>query len=62
MYKCSKCGLGVIVHDGKGGILPQPIRACKCNAPINVDMNSNVQGGSTVGVGTPLRQPKVTLG
>ena len=62
MYKCSKCNLGVIVYDGNGGILPKPIKACDCNAPITMDMSSTVIGTSTAGIGTPLRQPKVTLG
>lgn len=62
MYKCSKCNLGVIVYDGKGGILSNPIKACNCDAPITVGMSSTIEGTSTAGLGTPLRQSKVTLG
>jgi len=29
MYKCSKCGLGVLVKD-----LPKPIRKCKCMVSV----------------------------
>lgn len=32
MYKCSKCGKGVLVKD-----LPEPIRACNCTQEIVVD-------------------------
>ena len=32
MYKCSKCGKGVLVRD-----LPEPIRACNCTQEVIVD-------------------------
>jgi hypothetical protein len=63
MYKCSKCHLAVIVLPGQ-----EPIRACNCTkedgtkATIIVDINSTLEGTSTAGVGTTIRQPKVTLG
>jgi hypothetical protein len=37
MYKCSKCGLAVIVTTGI-----EPIKACKCEAPIIADMTATV--------------------
>jgi len=47
MYKCSKCKLEVIIYDEKGGVLPKPIRACNCEAPIIMDMNApEVKGRS----------------
>lgn len=36
MYKCSKCGLGVIVEGEK------KIKACKCEASIIASMESTV--------------------
>ncbi len=50
------------MYDGQGGILPKPIKACSCDASIIVDMSSTIEGTSTAGLGTPIRQPKVTLG
>lgn len=48
MYKCSKCGLGVLVKD-----LPEPIRKCKCTkedgitpATIVLDMEGKAEGKS----------------
>lgn len=32
MYKCSKCGKGVLVKD-----LKEPIRACNCTQEVLVD-------------------------
>ena len=39
MYKCSKCSLAVIV-------LPniEPIKACKCEAPIIAEMKAHATG------------------
>jgi len=62
MYKCSKCNLGVIVYDGNGNILPKPVKACNCNAPIVAEMSSTLEGTSTAGIGTTIRTPKVKLG
>jgi hypothetical protein len=43
MYKCSKCGRGVlVVVDGKP--LPKPIRACDCNATIVASLSSVIEG------------------
>lgn len=36
-YYCSKCKLAVIVIKGQ-----EPIRACKCNAPIHTNMEATV--------------------
>lgn len=44
MYKCSKCGLGVIVYDGSGKVLETPIKACNCKAPITVDLKGSMKG------------------
>ena len=48
MYKCSKCGLGILVKD-----LPEPIRKCNCTkedgktpATIIVDMEGEAYGRS----------------
>lgn len=56
MYKCSVCGLGVLVRE-----LESPIRACDCTitetkegieikrlAPITIDMQSNLEGKSSM--------------
>lgn len=56
MYKCSVCGLGVLVRE-----LETPIRACNCTiteikegieikrlAPIIVDMQSTLEGKSSI--------------
>lgn len=42
MYKCSKCGLGVIVIEGK------TIKACKCEAPVIAEMNTKLKGVANV--------------
>lgn len=39
MYRCSKCGLGVIIVKDE-----KPIKACKCNAPIIVDISATATG------------------
>lgn len=39
MYKCSKCGLAVIVIKDE-----KPIKACNCNAPIISDMSAVTVG------------------
>lgn len=44
MYLCSKCGLAVIVYDGKGKVLEKPIRACNCNATIIASMSATAHG------------------
>jgi len=36
-YSCSKCGLAIIVIPNQ-----EPIRACKCNASIIAEMQSNL--------------------
>jgi len=47
MYKCSKCGKGVLVKD-----LPEPIRACNCTkadgtpATITLEVEGNAYGKS----------------
>lgn len=48
MYKCSKCGLGVLVKD-----LPAPIRKCNCTkedgitpATIIIDISATAEGKS----------------
>jgi hypothetical protein len=48
MYKCSKCGKGVLVKD-----LPTPIRACNCTkddgvtpATIVLEMEGEMYGKS----------------
>lgn len=48
MYKCSKCGLAVIVYDGQGKILEKPLRPCECDAPIIMDMHASVVGKSGI--------------
>jgi len=40
MYVCSKCGLGVIIMEGK------TIKACKCEAPIIAEMATKLKGVS----------------
>lgn len=37
MYKCSKCNLAVIVLPNT-----EPIKACKCDAPIIAEMSATV--------------------
>lgn len=39
MYKCSECGLAVIVLPNE-----KPIKACKCEAPIIVEMEATATG------------------
>lgn len=36
-YRCKECGTEVIIILGE-----QPIRYCKCDAPIIVDMESSI--------------------
>lgn len=38
-YKCSKCGLAVVVIPNE-----KPIKACSCNAPIIADMTAVASG------------------
>ena len=38
MYKCKKCGLGVVVTK------EATIKACKCKAPIVCDMSATATG------------------
>jgi len=38
-YKCSKCGLAVIILPEQ-----QPIKACNCEAAIIAEMSSIAQG------------------
>jgi DNA-directed RNA polymerase subunit RPC12/RpoP len=38
-YKCSKCGLGVIILPNQ-----EPIKACKCNATILADIKAHATG------------------
>lgn len=48
MYKCSQCGLGVIVVDLKGNPLEKPIKACDHKAPVTMDLGTitiNGKGG-----------------
>lgn len=44
MYKCSQCDLAVIINNG------ETIKACSCDAPVIVELNSTLtgQGGVTV--------------
>jgi hypothetical protein len=46
MYKCSNCGLGIIVYNLDGKLLEKPIKACSCKASIVVNMESVVEGKS----------------
>jgi hypothetical protein len=39
MYRCSKCGMAVIVIPNE-----KPIRACKCNATIIADISAVTHG------------------
>ena len=39
MYKCSKCGKGVVVIPNE-----KPIKQCKCVAPIHCNMSATAQG------------------
>ena len=43
-YVCSLCGLGVIVIKETSQI----IKACKCDAPITANIESNLKGKGTV--------------
>ncbi len=43
--KCSKCGLGVIVLNGK------TITACKCNAPVVADIAAVATGSGNLNQG-----------
>ena len=56
MYKCSVCGLGVLIRE-----LETPVRACNCTTKIIVDgvevikpatiivtMNANLEGNSSI--------------
>lgn len=38
MYQCSKCGLAVIVHEGKVH------RGCQCNATVILDLKGEMKG------------------
>lgn len=38
-YKCSKCGLAVIVEN-----VPEPIFACECKAPVEAEMSATATG------------------
>lgn len=40
-YECSKCKLAVIVLPNE-----EPIKACKCEAPIVANMSASVPGKS----------------
>lgn len=40
-YNCKKCGTAVIVIDGQA-----PIRGCKCNTTIVMDLNCIASGKS----------------
>ena len=42
MYKCSKCGVPVLVIAGK------VIKPCKCDAPIVAEMSASAKGISSV--------------
>lgn len=42
MYVCSKCGLVVIIIEGK------TIKACKCDAPIIAEMITKLKGVANV--------------
>ena len=42
MYKCSNCGVPVIVIAGK------VIKPCQCDAPIIADMSASAKGVSSV--------------
>jgi len=44
-YKCSECGLAVIVLEGE-----EPIKACKCEAPIVAEMEGNATGSGGLNV------------
>jgi hypothetical protein len=52
MYKCSKCNLAVIVLEGK-----EPIKACKCNAPIIADMTATVKAQMGVNNNGRIQKP-----
>lgn len=53
MYKCSKCGLEVIVLPGH-----DPIKACECKAPIIAEMSGTVYGISKMIKEEPNGIPK----
>lgn len=40
-YRCSKCGMGVIVLPN-GSETPHILRACTCDASITADMSATV--------------------
>jgi DNA-directed RNA polymerase subunit RPC12/RpoP len=45
-YKCSKCGLEVIIIKDK-----EPIKACKCKASIIAEMGAKTKGSGAVSNG-----------
>lgn len=45
MYKCSKCGMAVIVHNGKIH------KGCQCVAPVTAEMSAKADGKGGVKVG-----------
>lgn len=45
MYRCSSCGLAVIVLPDH-----EPIRACLCDGTIVCELQANLAGMSDVGV------------
>ena len=44
MYKCSNCELAVIINE------EETIKACSCDAPIIVELNSTLTGQGGVAV------------
>ena len=42
-YKCSKCGIAVIVIPNE-----EPIKPCKCDAPITAEASATTQGSGGV--------------
>jgi hypothetical protein len=50
-YYCSKCKLAVIVFPGK-----EPIRACRCEAPIFAEMSAQPKGTSKLKTNGGVRQ------
>lgn len=43
MYKCSKCGKGVLVRD-----LPEPIRACNCTQEVVINNEAVVKPATII--------------
>lgn len=49
MYKCSKCKLAVIYHEGK------LIKACECKAPVILNIEAKLQGVGGIKQNGPVK-------